>query len=105
MAKDNNSAAKPNKEKKKRGNVFKETFSELKKVTWPSLSTVVKQTGIVLAVVLIFLVVLMCFDQLLGWLYKLLVKGLESGTTDATSALVSGIAGLTNSGAGLPLWV
>ena len=95
MAKDNNSAAKPNKEKKKRGNVFKETFSELKKVTWPSFSTVV----------LIFLVVLMCFDQLLGWLYKLLVKGLESGTTDATSALVSGIAGLTNSGAGLPLWV
>ena len=96
MAKDNNSAAKPNKEKKKRGNVFKETFSELKKVTWPSFSTVVKQTGIVLAVVLIFLVVLLCFDQLLGWL---------SGTTDATSALVSGIAGLTNSGAGLPLWV
>ncbi len=105
MAKDNNSAAKPNKEKKKRGNVFKETFSELKKVTWPSFSTVVKQTGIVLAVVLIFLVVLMCFDQLLGWLYKLLVKGLESGTKDATSALVSGIVGLTNSGAGLPLWV
>ena len=87
------------------GRKIKEVFSELKKVTWPSFSTVVKQTGIVLAVVLIFLVVLMCFDQLLGWLYKLLVKGLESGTTDATSALVSGIAGLTNSGAGLPLWV
>lgn len=104
MAKDNNSAAKPKKEKKKRGNVFKETFSELKKVTWPSFSTVVKQTGIVLAVVLIFLVVLMCFDQLLGWLYKLLVKGLESGT-GTTSALVSGVLGLTSSGAGLPLWV
>ena len=104
MAKDNNSAAKPKKEKKKRGNVFKETFSELKKVTWPSFSTVVKQTGIVLAVVLIFLVVLMCFDQLLGWLYKLLVKGLESGT-DTTSALVSGVLGFTSSGAGLPLWV
>ena len=104
MAKDNNSAAKPKKEKKRRGNVFKETFSELKKVTWPSLSTVVKQTGIVLVVVLIFLVVLMCFDQLLGWLYKLLVKGLESGT-DTTSALISGVLGLTSSGAGLPLWV
>ena len=97
MAKDNNSAAKPKKEKKRRGNVFKETFSELKKVTWPSFSTVVKQTGI-------FLVVLMCFDQLLGWLYKLLVKGLESGT-DTTSALISGVLGLTSSGAGLPLWV
>ena len=104
MAKDNNSAAKPKKEKKRRGNVFKETFSELKKVTWPSFSTVVKQTGIVLAVVLIFLVVLMCFDQLLGWLYKLLVKGLESGTY-TTSALISGVLGLTSSGAGLPLWV
>ena len=104
MSKDNNSAAKPKKEKKRRGNVFKETFSELKKVTWPSFSTVVKQTGIVLAVVLIFLVVLMCFDQLLGWLYKLLVKGLESGT-DTTSALISGVLGLTSSGAGLPLWV
>ena len=104
MAKDNNSAAKPKKEKKRRGNVFKETFSELKKVTWPSFSTVVKQTGIVLAVVLIFLVLLMCFDQLLGWLYKLLVKGLESGT-DTTSALISGVLGLTRSGAGLPLWV
>ena len=104
MAKDNNSAAKPKKEKKKRGNVFKETFSELKKVTWPSFSTVVKQTGIVLAVVLIFLVVLMCFDQLLGWLYKLLVKGLEADT-GSTSALVSGVLGLTSSGAGLPLWV
>ena len=64
----------------------------------------VKQTGIVLVVVLIFLVVLMCFDQLLGWLYKLLVKGLESGT-DTTSALISGVLGLTSSGAGLPLWV
>lgn len=104
MAKDNNSAAKPKKEKKRRGNVFEETFSELKKVTWPSFSTVVKQTGIVLVVVLIFLVVLMCFDQLLGWLYKLLVKGLESGT-DTTSALISGVLGLTSSGAGLPLWV
>lgn len=104
MAKDNNSAAKPKKEKKRRGNVFKETFSELKKVTWPSFSTVVKQTGIVLVVVLIFLVVLMCFDQLLGWLYKLLVKGLESGT-DTTSALISGVLGLTSSGARLPLWV
>lgn len=50
MAKDQ--SAKP-KEKKQRGKAFKETFSELKKVTWPSFGEVVKQTGIVLAVVLV----------------------------------------------------
>ena len=40
---------------------FKKTFTgmwqELKKVSWPKFSTVVKQTGMVLAVVLFFLVV------------------------------------------------
>ncbi|MFR6640251.1 MAG: preprotein translocase subunit SecE [Christensenellales bacterium] len=41
---------------------MKETFSELKKVTWPSFGEVVKQTGIVLVVVLAFLVVLIGFD-------------------------------------------
>lgn len=64
MAKDT-STAKP-KEKKKRGRVFKETFSELKKVTWPSFGTVVKQTGIVLGVVVLFLAALMLFDGFLA---------------------------------------
>ncbi len=42
------------------GRWFKRTFSgmwqELKKVTWPKFPTVVKQTGVVLGVVLFFLV-------------------------------------------------
>ena len=37
-------------------------WSELKKVTWPGFSKVVKQTGIVLGVVLVFLVVLTGID-------------------------------------------
>ncbi len=102
MAKDTTTANKPNKpnkEKKKRGNPFKETFSELKKVTWPSFSTVVKQTGIVLGVVLVFLLVLMGFDALFQWLYKLLVTGLNADTD--LSALMLSLK--TFSGVGLPL--
>ena len=44
------------------GKKFKEVFSELKKVTWPEFAKVVKQTGIVLGVVLAFLVVVTAFD-------------------------------------------
>lgn len=39
------------------GRKLKETFSELKRVTWPTFPKVVKSTGIVLVVVLAFLVV------------------------------------------------
>ena len=52
----------------------KETFSELKKVSWPTFPTVVKQTGVVLAVVIFFTVVLFGFESLLGWLFSLLTK-------------------------------
>ncbi len=41
----------------KAGKRLKETFSELKRVTWPSFSKVIKTTGVVLVIVLIFLVV------------------------------------------------
>ena len=100
MAKDT-STAKP-KEKKKRGRFFKETFSELKKVPWPSFGTVVKQTGIVLSVVLVFLLVLMGFDALLGWLYDLLVTGLNAGTETATTAALTAAKSFMV-GVGLPL--
>ena len=60
-----------------------------------------KQTGIVLAVVVVFLVVLMGFDALLSWLYKLLVEGLNAGTT---ASLTSGV-GAFFSGVGAPLWL
>ena len=51
---------------------FKEIASELKKVTWPNFSSVVKKTCIVLTVVLIFAVVLFGIDRLLAWLFDLL---------------------------------
>ena len=64
--------------KNKKPNIFKrmgmkakDVFSELKKVNWPSFGKVVKQTGIVLVVVLIFLVVIFGFDFGLQELLKL----------------------------------
>ena len=39
------------------GRKLKEVFSELKKVTWPSFGKVVNSTGVVIAVVVIFLIV------------------------------------------------
>lgn len=55
------------------GRRLKETGSELKKISWPSFKQVVKKTGVVIAVVLFFAVVLFAFDRLLSWLYSLLV--------------------------------
>ena len=61
---------------KKRGKIstyFREVKSELKKVSWPTFGKVVSQTGVVLAVTLIFTVVLFGFDSLLGFLFNLLI--------------------------------
>ena len=55
---------KPNKVAK----ALKNTNNELKKVTWPKFKEVVKQTGIVLVVVVVFAVVLFGFDRLCSWL-------------------------------------
>ncbi len=56
------------------GKGIKEIVSELKKVTWPTFAKVMAETGIVLVVVLFFLLVILGFDSLLSWLFKLLVK-------------------------------
>ena len=56
---------------KRMGARIKDTFSELKKVNWPTFSKVVKQTGVVLVVVIIFLVVITAFDYGLLNLLKL----------------------------------
>ncbi len=71
-------AVKKSAKKDKKPNIFvrmgrkiKDVFSELKKVSWPSFGKVVKQTGIVLVVVLIFLVVITAFDFGLYELLKL----------------------------------
>lgn len=73
-----NKKKKNNKKEKKPGlgKRLKETVSELKKVSWPSFGTVVKKTGIVLAVVLFFTVVLFGFDYVLGLLYNLFTSNL-----------------------------
>ena len=47
-------------------------MSELKKVTWPTFGEVVKKTGVVLAVVIIFAVVIFGIDALLGYLSGLI---------------------------------
>ncbi|MCL2514299.1 MAG: preprotein translocase subunit SecE [Oscillospiraceae bacterium] len=61
------------------GKKFKDTFAELRKVTWPSFPKVMKQTGIVVAVVLFFLVVIYLDDLALSQLYALLFQ--DSGAT------------------------
>ena len=54
------------------GAKFKETFSELKRVTWPSFKTVLKTTGVVLVIVVAFLAVVTGVDALLGLLLELI---------------------------------
>ena len=66
---------KPEKQKVKRdglGKKLKESASELKKVSWPSFGKTVKQTGVVIAVVVICTLVLFGIDRLLSLLYKVL---------------------------------
>ena len=67
---------KKKKEKNKKPNkvakAIKDTGSELKKVTWPKFKEVVKQTGIVLVVVIVFALVLLGIDKLCSLLTGLL---------------------------------
>ena len=69
------------KKKNKKPNIFKrfaakckDVISELKKVSCPTFGKVVKQTGVVLAVVIVFLVVITAFDTGLAELLGLLNK-------------------------------
>lgn len=69
------------KEKEKKPNIFvrmgrklKEVFSELKRVTWPTFPKVLKATGVVLVVVLVFLVVVTGINQGLQQLLKLITQ-------------------------------
>ena len=56
------------------GKKLKETFSELKRVTWPTFPKVVKSTCVVLVVVLVFLVVLTGINYGLQELLTLITK-------------------------------
>ena len=75
---DSKKAEKPKKKKKdkkpsKMAKRLKETSSELKKVTWPKFSTVLKQTGVVLLVTALFLLVIFGIDRLCSWLVGFIV--------------------------------
>ena len=59
---------------KRIGKKFKEVFSELKKVSWPSFNKIVKQTAVVLGVVLLFMIVITLMDLGLGALLQLLTN-------------------------------
>lgn len=50
----------------------KETFSELKKVTWPSFGKAMKQTGMVLSLVLVFGVLVLGIDLLISFIINTL---------------------------------
>ena len=59
---------------KRAGAKIKETFSELKRVTWPKFGTVVRTTSVVLVIVLAFLIVVTAVDLGLAELLKLLTN-------------------------------
>lgn len=63
--------------KKKRFSLLrylKETRQELKRVTWPTGKELLKNTGIVLAVVVSFTLIVWGLDTLLSWLLSVIVK-------------------------------
>lgn len=53
---------------------IKETFSELKKVSWPSFVKTMKHTGMVLSVVLIFGLLVFGLDSLVSFIIKLITS-------------------------------
>lgn len=57
---------------KRLGNHFAKSWSELKKVTWPSFPTVVRNILVVLAVTLVFLIVITASDALWSFLFNLI---------------------------------
>lgn len=68
IAKNKKKKEKKVKKPSKIGKALKDTGNELKKVSWPGFKQVVKQTGIVLVVVIVFALVLFGFDRLCAWL-------------------------------------
>ena len=52
---------------------LRDTKGEFKKIVWPSFSTVVRNTGVVLAMCAVTAVVIIAVDLLCGWLVDLLV--------------------------------
>lgn len=53
---------------------IKETFSELKKVSWPSFKKTMAQTGMVISVVAIFMLLVLGFDTLISLFLSIFIK-------------------------------
>ena len=58
----------------RQGRKIKETFSELKRVTWPTFGKALKATGVVLVIVLIFTVIVTGINYGLAELLDLMVS-------------------------------
>lgn len=78
MANQTPTKVKPQKVKpqKVKRNRLKEMGSELKKVSYPSFRKTMKQTGVVISVVLFFTLIIMGLDWILSKLYNILVSGI-----------------------------
>jgi len=74
MANQKNSEAKKPNFFVRMGRKFKETFSELKRVTWPTFPKVVKATCVVLVVVLVFAVIVTGINCGLQELFNLITN-------------------------------
>ena len=60
------------------GRKTRDLIAELKKVTWPTFPKVMKQTGIVIGVVVFFLVIIFAIDLGLSQLYQLLIRAITN---------------------------
>ena len=77
MASDKNQTKEKSKgEKGAKRSRIKETFAELKKVTWPTFGQTMKETGAVFVVTIFFLIILLAMDQLLSFAHRALVEGM-----------------------------
>lgn len=68
-------AVQKNGQKQQRPNKGKEVVGELKKVTWPTFGTVVKNTLLVIGIVVLITIGLFAIDRVFSWLYQLIVDG------------------------------
>ena len=78
-------------DKNKKPNIFvrmgrklKETFSELKRVTWPTFGAALKATGVVIVIVLIFTVIVTGVNTGFSELLKLITTSLPRIPTESS---------------------
>ena len=71
--KDYKNKAKKAKNDKPKRNFFKSTFSELKKVSWPSFKQTCAKTGAVISIVFVFMLVVLGLDWIIANLISLIL--------------------------------